>query len=48
MKKKILVVEDEESLRLFYEEELKSEGYEVLTAGMERKPFNSWRPENLT
>jgi DNA-binding response OmpR family regulator len=33
MKKKILVVEDEESLRLFYEEELKSEGYEVFTAG---------------
>jgi len=32
MVKKILVVEDEESLRLFYEEELKSEGYEVLTA----------------
>jgi len=32
MKKKILVVEDEESLRLLYEEELKSEGYEVLTA----------------
>ena len=33
MKKKILIVEDEESLRLLYEEELKSEGYEVLTAG---------------
>ena len=32
MKKKILVVEDEEGLRLFYEEELKAEGYEVLTA----------------
>jgi two-component system response regulator (stage 0 sporulation protein F) len=32
MKKKILVVEDEEGLRLLYEEELKSEGYEVLTA----------------
>lgn len=32
MKKKILVVEDEESLRLLYEEELKAEGYEVLTA----------------
>jgi len=28
MKKKILVVEDEEGLRLLYEEELKSEGYE--------------------
>jgi DNA-binding response OmpR family regulator len=32
MKRKILVVEDEEGLRLLYEEELKAEGYEVLTA----------------
>jgi CheY-like chemotaxis protein len=32
MEKKILVVEDEEGLRLFYEEELESEGYEVITA----------------
>ncbi len=32
MKKKILVVEDEEGLRLLYEEELNAEGYEVLTA----------------
>jgi len=32
MNKKILIVEDEESLRLFYEEELKAEGYEVLSA----------------
>jgi CheY-like chemotaxis protein len=32
MKKTILVVEDEESLRLLYEEELKVEGYEILTA----------------
>jgi len=30
--KKILVVEDEEGLRLLYEEELKGEGYEVFTA----------------
>ncbi len=30
---KILLVEDEESLRLLYEEELKAEGYEVLAAG---------------
>ena len=37
MKKRILVVEDEEGLRLLYEEELKAEGYEVITAqnGME-------------
>jgi len=33
MKKKILLVEDEESLRLLYEEDLKAEGYEVVTAG---------------
>ena len=37
MKKKILVVEDEESLRCLYEEELTSEGYEVLTAGNGRE-----------
>ena len=37
MKKKILVVEDEESLRLLYEEELTTEGYEVLTAGNGRE-----------
>ena len=32
MKRKILVVEDEEGLRLLYKEELEAEGYEVLTA----------------
>jgi CheY-like chemotaxis protein len=32
MKKKILVVDDEEGLRLLYKEVLKEEGYEVLTA----------------
>ncbi len=32
MKKKVLVVEDEEGLRLLYEVELETEGYEVLTA----------------
>src|SRR4030042_2931376 len=37
MKKKSLVGEDEERLRLLYEEELKSEGYEVLTAGNGRE-----------
>lgn len=31
MKKKILVVENEEHLRFLYEEELKDEGYNVLT-----------------
>ena len=32
MKKRILVVEDEEGLRLLYKEELEAEGYEILTA----------------
>jgi two-component system, response regulator, stage 0 sporulation protein F len=32
MDKKILVVEDEEGLRLLYQEELESEGYQVITA----------------
>ena len=32
MKKKILIVEDEEHLRLLYEEELKEEGYDVALA----------------
>ena len=32
MKKKVLVVEDEEGLRLLYAEELEAEGYEILTA----------------
>ncbi len=31
-KKRLLLVEDEESLRLLYEEELRAEGYEVLSA----------------
>jgi CheY-like chemotaxis protein len=32
MKKKILIAEDDDSLRLLYEEELEAEGYEVLSA----------------
>ena len=32
MNKKILVVEDEEGLRLLYQEELETEGYQVITA----------------
>ncbi len=32
MKKKILIVEDEEPLRFLYEQELEEEGYEILTA----------------
>lgn len=37
MKKKILLVEDEESLRLLYEEELMTEGYEIITANNGRE-----------
>jgi CheY-like chemotaxis protein len=32
MKKKVLVVEDQEALRVLYQDELKAEGYEVLLA----------------
>ncbi len=45
MKKKILVVEDEESLRLLYEEELQGEGYEVLTAGNGREAVQQLEKE---
>ncbi|MBW2107994.1 MAG: response regulator [Deltaproteobacteria bacterium] len=33
MKKKILIVDDEEVIRLLYGEELEEEGYDVITAG---------------
>ncbi len=46
MKKKILVVEDEEPLRLLYEEELKEEGYEVLTAGNGKEALLRLEGEN--
>jgi DNA-binding response OmpR family regulator len=45
MKKKILVVEDEESLRLFYEEELAAEGYEVITAGNGKEAIRQLQEE---
>ena len=32
MKKRILVVDDEESIRLLYQEELRDAGYEIQTA----------------
>jgi CheY-like chemotaxis protein len=43
--KKILVVEDEEGLRLLYEEELKGEGYEVLTASNGREAIQKVEEE---
>jgi CheY-like chemotaxis protein len=46
MKKKILVVEDEESLRLLYEEELTAEGYEILTAGNGREAIEQFETGN--
>jgi DNA-binding response OmpR family regulator len=45
MKKKILVVEDEEGLRLLYEEELKAEGYEVITAQNGREAIQKLEQE---
>ncbi len=45
MKKKILVVEDEEGLRLLYEEELKAEGYEVITAQNGREAIQQLEEE---
>jgi len=38
MQKRILLVEDEEGLRLFYGEELKAEGYDVIFARTAKKP----------
>jgi DNA-binding response OmpR family regulator len=45
MKKKILIVEDEEGLRLLYEEELKAEGYEVITASNGREAIQKLEKE---
>ncbi len=48
MKRKILIVEDEEPLRVLYEEELKEDGYEVLTACNGKEAFlqlNSGKPD---
>jgi CheY-like chemotaxis protein len=43
--KRILVVEDEEGLRLLYQEELKGEGYEVLTARNGREAIQQLEQE---
>jgi CheY-like chemotaxis protein len=45
MKKRILVVEDEEGLRLLYKEELEAEGYEVLTAQNGREAIQKLEEE---
>lgn len=43
--KKILVVEDEEGLRLLYQEELEAEGYEILTASNGREAIRKLEEE---
>jgi len=45
LKKKILVVEDEETLRLLYQEELEEEGYEVFTAKNGKEGLQKLRKE---
>lgn len=41
MKKRILVVDDEKNLRILYEEELKSEGYDVDVADSAESAFSN-------
>jgi len=45
LKKKILLVEDEETLRLLYQEELEEEGYEVFTAKNGKEGLQKLRKE---
>jgi len=45
LKKKILLVEDEEALRLLYQEELEEEGYEVFTAKNGKEALQKLRKE---
>lgn len=50
-KKRILVVDDEENIRLLYSEELKDEGYEVQTAKDARdaqKKVKEFEPDLIT
>jgi DNA-binding response OmpR family regulator len=49
--KKILIIDDEENVRLLYQEELQDEGYEVIVAsngqdGLEK--FNHHKPDLIT
>ena len=49
--KKVLVVDDEEHIRLLYSEELKEEGYEVLTAKDAKdadKKIGEFKPHIIT
>jgi len=46
MKKKILLVDDDEGLRDLYKEELKDEGYEVLTAKNGKEALQQFGEEN--
>ena len=45
MKKKILVVEDDQGLRLLYEEEFEEEGYEVSTANNGKEAIDKLEKE---
>jgi CheY-like chemotaxis protein len=44
--KKILIVDDEASIRLLYEEELREEGYEVITASNGKEALESVKVHN--
>ena len=45
MKSKIMVVEDDKALLLLYKEELKAEGYEILSAGNGREAIQKLEEE---
>lgn len=48
---KILVVDDEENIRLLYEIELKEEGYDVMTASTAEEALNlleTYKPDLIT
>lgn len=46
VKKKILLVDDDEALRLLYKEDLEEEGYEVITAGNGKEAIARLTEEN--
>ena len=47
MRKKVLIVEDQEALRVLYRDELKGEGYEVLTATNGKEAIQQLEKEEL-